>query len=44
MLTVFWWGNLKERDCLEVLGADGKVKVFYDPITEWFGLQSAVSG
>jgi hypothetical protein len=23
--TGFWWGNLRERDCLEEPGVDGKV-------------------
>jgi hypothetical protein len=23
--TGFWWGNLKERDCLKYIGIDGRI-------------------
>jgi hypothetical protein len=23
--TGFWWGNLKERDCVEDVGVDGRI-------------------
>ena len=26
MYIVFWWGNLKERDCVEELGIDSILK------------------
>jgi hypothetical protein len=25
VLSVFWWGNLRERDQLEDLGVDGRI-------------------
>jgi hypothetical protein len=27
MLKIFWWENLKERDKLDDIGADGKMKM-----------------
>jgi hypothetical protein len=27
MYTVFWWGNLRERDHLEYPGLDGRIKL-----------------
>jgi len=29
--TMFWWGNLSERDYLEALGVDGRIilKLFF---------------
>jgi hypothetical protein len=49
MCTSFWWGKLKERDCLEYLGVDGRITLgpmyqFNDRLTQlykyiWLWLQ-----